>query len=321
MSRMSCPGVPWRFRLLLALLLGALAAGASTQAADTAVFCAYNVRNWLLMERFDGKAVVQNAAKSGQEKQAVIQTLAAIRPDILGLSEIGNAGDLAEIQAMLKAAGFDLPHSEVAQGGDPTRRLGLLSRFPIASRQSQEKLQYDLDGRIMPVQRGILDVTLSLREDFQLRCLGVHFKSKREVGDGDQALMRRNEAELLRRHIDDILERNPDTRLLAYGDFNEYRNEAAIRAVQGSRTGLTFMEDLRPADSEGEVWTHFWTAADLYSRIDYLFVNRVLKPFVMKEGTYIHRTPDFETASDHRPVVTTLRLPAVAGKQSSPPGR
>ena len=297
-------------RIWLRLAYGLALLGATVlQAEDKAVFCAYNVRNWLLMDRYEGDKRVSNAAKSDEEKQAVIATLKAIRPDILGLSEIGSAQDLEEIQALLKSEGIDLPHTEVAQGGDTTRRLGLLSRFPIVSRQSQEKLQYDLEGRMMLVQRGILDVTLELRQGFQVRCLGVHFKSKREVEEGDQALMRRNEAELLRRHIDGILERDPDTRLLAYGDFNEYRNEAAIRAVQGARTGLTFMDDLRPADSEGEVWTHFWTTADLYSRIDYLFVNRALKPFILPEGTFVYRAENYELASDHRPVVTTIRLP------------
>lgn len=309
---MTIPDESRRWFLKLAALVCWLGACLATQAEDTAVFCGYNVRNWLAMDRFDGSVLVKNAAKSELEKRAVIQTIAAIKPDILGLSEIGTAADLAEIQERLKAEGIVLPHSEVAQGGDPTRRLGLLSRFPILSRQSLEKLEYNLDGRIMPMQRGILDVTLALREDFSLRCLGVHFKSKREVSEGDQSLMRRHEAHLLRRHIDDILGKEPNTRLLAYGDFNEYRNEAAIKEVQGSRTGLNYMEDLRPADSHGELWTHYWAVADLYSRIDYLFVSRALKPAVVRQGTYVHRSPDFETASDHRPVVTTLRLPVAA---------
>ncbi len=309
---MSSPGGVWRCAVLLVALCLLRPPDLGAQVPDSAVFCAYNVRNWLFMDRFVDNAVVKNAAKSEPEKQAVIQTLTVLKPDILGLCEIGTAEDLAEIQALLKENGIDLPHSEVAQGGDTVRRLGLLSRFPIAARQSQDKLTYDLDGRVMAVQRGILDVTLDLRADFQLRCLGIHFKSKREVAEGDQALMRRNEAELLRRHIDSVLEKDPDTRLLAYGDFNEYRNEAAIKAVQGSRTGPNYLEDLRPADSEGEVWTHYWATADVYSRIDYLFVSRALKPFVWKERTFTHRVLDFETASDHRPLGTTLLLPAPA---------
>lgn len=309
---MICSGSFWRLAWLTAALSSAWT---SLAAEQSAVFCAYNVRNWLVMDRFEDNVVVKDAAKSDQEKLAVIQTLVAIKPDIVGLSEIGSAEDLREIQELLKKSGIDLPHAEVAQGGDTTRRLGLLSRFPMLSRQSQENLSYDLDGRVMQVQRGILDVTLELPGEFVLRCLGVHFKSKREVFEGDQALMRRNEADLLRRHIDDILEKAPDSPLIAYGDFNEYRNEPAMKAVQGSRTGPAYMEDLRPADQLGEVWTHYWATADVYSRIDYLFANRALKPFVQREGTFVYRSPEFEAASDHRPVVTTLHWSSAAASK------
>ncbi len=308
---MTCSGSFWRCVLLATALPSVQVSPAAEQSA---VFCAYNVRNWLVMDRFENNVVVKDAAKSNQEKTAVIQTLTAIRPDILGLSEIGSAADLHEIQMLLKQSGIDLPHFEVAQGGDTARRLGLLSRFPIRSRQSPKDLTYNLDGRVMQVQRGFLDVTLELPGEFALRCLGVHFKSKREVFEGDQALMRRHEADLLRRHIDRILEKAPDSPLIAYGDFNDYRNEPALKAVQGSRTGPGYLDDLRPADHLGEVWTHYWATADVYSRIDYLFVNRALKPLVQREGTFIYRSPDFATASDHRPVVTTLSWPAAAGK-------
>ncbi len=298
---------------LVFLAAGILAAAEKKPAVpppQPVVFCAYNVRNWLVMDRFENGVLQKQTTKAGAEKQAVIQTLTTLKPDIIGLSEIGTAADLAEIQTLLRKSGIDLPHSELAQGGDADRRLGLLSRFPITARQSQSDLTYEMNGRTMFIQRGILDVTLSLREDFPLRCLGIHFKSKREVPGGDQALMRRNEAALLRKHLDSILEDDPAARLLLYGDFNEYRNEPAIKAVQGSRTGPAYLEDLRPRDTQDEVWTHYWATADLYSRLDYLFVSRALKPFVWKEQTFVYRAGDFEKASDHRPVVTTLLVPA-----------
>jgi endonuclease/exonuclease/phosphatase family metal-dependent hydrolase len=274
------------------------------------VFCSYNVRNWLTMDRFENGKVTQNAGKSASEKQAVIQTLGAIAPDILGLSEIGTAEDLTEVQRLLKKKGLNLPHSELAQGADPNRRLGLLSRFPITARQSRANLSYQLDGKILLIQRGLLDVTIEPAPHFSIRCLGVHLKSKREVPEADQALMRRNEAALVRRHVDDILESDPSARLLLYGDFNDYPNESPIRAIQGSRTGLGYMEDLRLRDAHDECWTHFWDAADLYSRLDYLFVSRPLKPFIRTDQSFIFQSPEFSKASDHRPIVTTLRLPA-----------
>lgn len=298
--------------LFLALALFGLLASRTSAAEpappDSLTFCAYNVKNWLLMDRFENNTVSKSSSKPDSEKTAVITGIKAITPDILGLSEIGSAADLSEIQTLLKAAGFDLPHSELAQGGDPTRRLGLLSRFPITARQSVSDLTYQLEGQTFPVQRGILDVTIQPRPNLNFRFIGVHLKSMREVPEADQALMRRNEASLLRKHLDAILTEAPETAILLYGDFNEHRHEPPIKAIQGSRTGPLFMEDIRVVDNRGETWTHYWEVADSYSRLDYLFMSRTMKPFVDISNSFIYDIPEFDQASDHRPLVTRLRL-------------
>ena len=287
-------------------------------ASQEVVFCAYNVRNWLSMDRFENGRVREATPKPEEEKAAVIATLAAIKPDILGLCEIGTESDALELQSLLKKAGLRLTHFEVAQGGDPNRRLALLSRFPITARNSQATLTYQLDGRVMPFQRGILDVTIHPLPGQPIRFIGVHLKSMREVPEGDQALMRRSEAELLRTHIDRIFQTDPATRLLAYGDFNEHRHEAPIRAIQGSRTGMNFLEDIRVTDANGQSWTHFWAAADSYSRLDYFFVSRALRPWVDLKASRIHTDPDFDQASDHRPIVTVLRVPPPTAASQGP---
>ena len=125
-----------------------------------------------------------------------------------------------------------------------------------------------------------------------------------------QTPTKRNEAHLVRRHVDAILEQDAATPILLYGDFNEHRNEPAIKAILGSRTGLTYMEDLPLTDSNGEVWTHFWDTADSYSRFDYFFVSRGLKPWVNFSKSYLYQARDFDKASDHRPTVVTLRPPS-----------
>ena len=297
-------------RSVLALAFRTAAAAEKTaQAPDSLVFCAYNVKNWLLMDRFEGGAVVQKASKPEPEKAAVIGILKTIAPDVLGLSEIGGESDLKEIQSRLKKAGIDLPQWELTHGGDLNRSLGLLSRFPISSRQSITDLTYTINGQVFPVQRGFLDVTVQPRPGFSLRCIGVHLKSMREVPEADQEVMRRNEAGLLRKHLSAILDADPATPILLYGDFNEHRHEPPIKAIQGSRTGLNFMEDLRIVDVNGQTWTHYWEAADSYSRLDYFFLSRALKPLVDKQRSYIFHSDDFDKASDHRPIVVSLNLP------------
>jgi endonuclease/exonuclease/phosphatase family metal-dependent hydrolase len=261
------------------------------------------------MDRFDQQTYksLPSAPKPEDERQRVVKILAAIKPDILGVCEIGNADDLADLQKRLKAGGIDLPHTELAHGGDETRRLAILSRLPIKLRNSQTDLKYQLGAQTLPFQRGILHVTIPITPTFDLHCVGVHLKSKREITEADQVQMRRNEARLLRKHLDRIFTQEPGARILAYGDFNEHRNEPAISDIIGSpRTSDTAMQDVWLKDKDGEVWTHFWDAADTYARLDYCFASRLLRPHLDYRGCYIYSARDFDKASDHRPLVLKI---------------
>jgi len=278
-------------------------------AADPAefVFCGFNLKNWLKMERYVDGEVNPAAGKPEDEKRRVIEILTKIHPDVLGVCEIGDEADVLDLQKRLKKAGVDLPHVERAHGGDSTRTLALLSRFPIVAQDSQRSLSYRMGEQIMPFQRGILDATVEFHPNLQVRFLGVHLKSMREVTEGDQALMRRNEAHLLRNHIDKIITKNTQARILCYGDFNEHRNEPAIAEIMGSRASDGYMNELTLRDVNGQVWTHFWDAADSYSRLDYAFASRALRPFIDLRSCRIHHERDFDKASDHRPIVIKIK--------------
>jgi endonuclease/exonuclease/phosphatase family metal-dependent hydrolase len=104
------------------------------------------------------------------------------------------------------------------------------------------------------------------------------------------------------------LEKDPNTALLLYGDFNEHRHEAPITTIQGSRTSATFIEDIRVRDSQGQTWTHYWELADSYSRLDYFFVTRTMKARIDLQRSLIHDTGSYSEASDHRPIVTVIKL-------------
>lgn len=272
-------------------------------------FCSYNLRNWLTTDPLDRQtaSTFPIRPKPESEKERVVKILAAIQPDILGVCEIGDSDDLAELQERLLDAGVDLPHTEMAHGGDETRRLALLSRLPIKARNSQLDLTYQIGDRTLPLLRGILDVTIALSPTLDMHFIGVHLKSKREVTEADQAEMRRNEARLLRLHIDSLFAKEPGAAILAYGDFNEHRNEPAIADIIGSpRAGETAMQDILLRDVDGQVWTHFWDDADVYSRLDYCFVSRLLRPHVDPKASFIYSARDFDKASDHRPLVLKI---------------
>ena len=276
--------------------------------AETLTFCSYNLRNWLAMDRFDGEKTTPGADKPDDEKDAIVAIITAIRPDILGVCEIGGETSLKDLQARLKSKGLDLGSSAVAHGGDPTRKLGLLTRFPIIAQNHQTDLSYQIGPLTLPFQRGILHTTIKVKDDFTLTCLGVHLKSMRPIPEADQALMRRNEAHLVRRHIDGILAARADARIVLYGDFNEHRNEPAIDEIIGSRDSETFMTDVKLWDRNGEVWTHFWDAADSYSRLDYFFVSKALRNHIDFKRSFIYSKREFYKASDHRPIVLNISV-------------
>jgi endonuclease/exonuclease/phosphatase family metal-dependent hydrolase len=269
-------------------------------------FIAYNVENWLIMDRYVNRKNLKGAPKPESEKAAVIGLLARHAPDVIGLCEIGEATDLAEIQASLKAAGLDLPHSHYTGGSDPTRHLGLLSRFPITSTAKPAESEYQLAGQTFAINRGILDATLQARgKDY--RFVGVHLKSKRDSEQGDQEAIRLNEARLLRKHVDTILASNADARLVVYGDLNDTRSTPAIKAITGNYNDPTYLTAIPAKDSRGEAWTHHWSLHDIYSRIDFVMVSRGIQNDVDFQAAKVIDDADWAEASDHRAILAIFR--------------
>lgn len=298
-----------RFLLKVAWVSGILSVPvAAADESAAATFCSYNLRNWLVMERTTATGEIEaSAPKPESEKQRVVEILSRIKPDILGVCEIGDEKDLKDLQARLKKAGVDLPHTEMTHGGDRMRSLALLSRYPITERHSRSDLTYQIGDAVLPMQRGILDVRVQLTETVQVRMIGVHLKSKREVPEADESLMRRAESGLLRRHLDSIFDKQNEPLILCYGDFNEHRNEPAIMDIMGPRSAPHYLHELPLRDSSGHVWTHFWDAADVYSRLDFIFCSRALRPMIDLRRGYIYSVRDFDRASDHRPLVIKIQ--------------
>ena len=277
-------------------------------------FLSYNVRNYLTMSRFvDGKRT--DRRKPAREVEALVRIIVEAQPDVLGICEIGTEEDLAELKSKLAAAGLDLEHTEYAGGADDTRRLALLSRHPIVAADSQGaggSLNYqsvDADNRPkeFSMQRGILDATVEVGTR-RIRFLGVHLKSKREVPEGHQDLMRRHEAYLLRKHADRILRETPGILLCVYGDLNDTRRESPVRSIQGPTQSTRYLEPLSHKDSRGEVWTHYWDYQHLYSRFDYVLASRSLRPLFNQKDSHIIDDPQWSTASDHRALLSIFNL-------------
>jgi endonuclease/exonuclease/phosphatase family metal-dependent hydrolase len=269
-------------------------------------FIAYNVENWLTMDRYADGKTLPSRPKPESQKSAALALLARHSPDVVGLCEIGTLADLKEIQSGLSAAGVDLPHLHFESGADPVRRLGFLSRFPITATSTPERSEYRLEGKSYAIQRGILDATIEA-DGKTYRFLGAHLKSKLESDQADQAEMRVHEARLLRRHVDQVLESNPHAKLVVYGDFNDTRSTTTVRTITGNYQSAGYLTLVPAKDTRGESWTYRWALHDLYSRIDFIAVSASMRPEVDVQQSRVIDDPDWQDASDHRPILVVFK--------------
>ena len=293
--------------LLLCLALWVLCAGRLP--AGEVVFAGYNVENYAPVA-VAGGTKSGRPAKSPAAAAAVVQMIRELSPDILGVCEMGGPPQFEDFRQRLDAAGLGYVEAEWVDGPDPDRHLALVSRFPIVARQAAADMPFDANGLRQKVRRGFLDVTVEVQPGVRLRIVGAHLKSKRPSPEGSPDLERRQEAHLLRLHVEKILAADPATPLLVFGDFNETKDRPAIQEITGRRGSPSALTELRLADSVGDRWTYYWKVEDVYSRIDYLFVSRALAPRVVHEASGVYRSPVWNQASDHRPVFATFRFPA-----------
>ena len=284
-----------------------LSAPTSLFAADPppVTVLSFNVKNYLDMDRQIKGEQVEDAPKPEEELEAVVEIITKAKPDIVGITEIG-IKEVKDLQKRLAKKGLKLEHTTVAEGYDPVRHVALFSRYPITATNHQVLDRYFVGPVELQFKRGILDVTVEPAPGYELRLLGTHLKSKRESQVADQAEMRREEAKIVRAHADEILKLSPDTNLLVFGDFNDYRPEPPIKAVQGRFGSDLYLRDIQLADSDGYRWTHYWRYADVYSRIDYNFVSKGLYPEVNRDDSYIDNSPNWFTASDHRAMILKI---------------
>jgi endonuclease/exonuclease/phosphatase family metal-dependent hydrolase len=275
--------------LVLVLLPGVLSAGDPDQSI---VFGAYNLENYTL------SGSERTRPKAASAREAVASVVAGVRPDILGVCEMGEEGALADLGHRLEGQGVYLPHREYVAGPDPDRHLALLSRYPIVRRRSLSRVPFELNGRPEVVRRGFLDVSVQVNPGYILRLVGVHLKSKLPSPSGED-LVRRCEADQLRLLVERILSEDPRENLLVYGDFNDTREQPAVRQALGPWGSLFSLQELAAEDLHGQRWTHYRPFTGVYSRIDYLLVNRALKPEV-SGAARISADPEWKRASDHR---------------------
>ena len=297
----------------LVSFLAATRLTAQSPDTNTFVVAAYNVENWVLMDRNGQK----NQPKPQAEKEAVFKVIAQVHPDVLGVEEMGTTNELAELADGLRAHGVDFPYREWIQGGDSNRHVSVLSRFPIVERFSRTDYNYLLKGNPRPIERGILDVKIQVNDHYAFRAVVAHLKSRRQVEIGDQAVMRLEEAKLLRAHVGKALKNDPQLNLIVMGDFNDTSESAPIRAIIGEAPFALF--ELMPVDSKGGHDTYYWKYHDQFSRIDYLITSPGMEKDYVPDSARIADVEGWDKASDHRAIYAKFYAHEVANAAPTAP--
>ncbi len=273
-------------------------------------FMTYNLCNYFV-------APETGKPKSDDSKKALIGMIKSANPDILFVVELGGEKSLEDLIGNLKSAGCkDYIFSDEMTGDDESRHIGFISKIKPAKVDKKENLFY----RIKPkdkengyaekvfVQRGFMHLFFELEDNYRIHVIGAHLKSRLPHPRYIQTDMRRYEARLLRYLVNDIQEKEKDANILVVGDLNDiYSSDPLITLRAPEKTFKNRLYDLRPLDSSGLPWTHWWHSEDIYGRIDFIMASASLLPEINFDKTkVIHLRDYWMFASDHRPVLVSI---------------
>jgi endonuclease/exonuclease/phosphatase family metal-dependent hydrolase len=276
--------------------------------AETLTVATYNIENYGAADRMTDAGYRREYPKSEDAKASLRAVIRGLDADVLVLQEMGPQPYLDELRRDLKGEGVEYPHAAVLDGPDAERQLAVLSRRPLTAVVPHRTVTFSYFGAQETVKRGVLEVRFATAAG-EVTLWAVHLKSRYtdRKDDPESAIRRRGEATAIRAMI---LERFPQPateRFLILGDFNDDKISAAVRRL--SHRGATAIAALLPAvDSHGTVWTYYYRKHDSYARVDHVMVSPGLRAAVEGGGARIYDGPGVGGASDHRPVIVTLKM-------------
>ncbi len=242
--------------------------------------------------------------KPGPEREAIHEIILQVRPDILVVQEIGGPAVLEDFVSALNRSGLKYDFVEYLQRGDSEMNQAVLSRYPFLSTQSRLDDLFSIGEAQVPVERGFIDVDISINPAYTFRLMAAQLKNK-EYHVLGHTEMRRNEARLLNKHVRHALQGQSRLNMLVVGDMNDVVAAAPLRIIMGD--DQEFLQDIRPADGVGDIWTYFEKDAEQYHRYDYMLVSQGMRPELVPEKTRIVRHEKGSLASVHRPLVAVFR--------------
>ena len=303
----------WRFLLLPWLML---IAGVQARGGELVSIATFNVENYLL-ESSGGRRI-----KFPASRRMVWDSLFEMNADVVFLQELGSEQALLNIRTNLHARGIDYPQAVFSETPASPIHLGMLSKLPVSTVRHHTTNVFVLYGRAFRSSRAFMEVDIQLPKRTSLKVFAAHLKSKRPVHYADQWDLRTREAKMLRQLVERCMEKHPEQLLAVLGDFNDDPSSETLKFLKGA-TGKWKLMDARLVEgrpgfqtearvSSGKrqsVWTHFFDDDDLFSRVDFILMNRDLSRIYRPDMSYVLDHPKWGEASDHRPVLATFELP------------
>lgn len=303
------------FRFLLSLVFFllsfgqgvGLAADSSTTPPEPVRFLMYNVRNYFVAGEAQ-RAKYRIYPKPDYSKDAVADVIASVKPEIVGLIEMGGTKALEDLRQRLQIRGLSYPYYRVLERQGEDRALALLSQYPIAADKS--KADYGLyNSKKMNMLRGLLDVTVKHQDGRQFRIIGAHIKSRVTDDEAAATSLRTAEAKTIAMHVAAAMKESPKLPILVYGDWNDSPSDESLRILSKGISADSALTRLAPKDSTAKEWTLYYKQGDEYFIFDQIYLNKVMKSrrgSNLKSGV-VDLQPATKAASDHRAVWCEIR--------------
>lgn len=269
-------------------------------------FLMFNVKNYFVAgEQQRSRYTI--SPKPEEEREAVAEVIASVRPAIVGLVEIGGPVALEDLRQRLQQRGLDYPYRFVLTRGGEDRALALLSMYPPVQNHSQRN--YGLFGQQRrKLLRGILDVVVQTEDGRLFRVVGAHLKSRVSDDAAAATALREREAHTLALYIREAMVQQPNLPMVVYGDWNDNPSDTAVRLLEQGVSRQSALKRIKPTDSRGEEWTHYYRRGNSYNTFDQIFVNTPLRSRMKSaDAEGVVDIPAAGRASDHRAVWCELR--------------
>jgi endonuclease/exonuclease/phosphatase family metal-dependent hydrolase len=283
-------------RVLFLILLCLSVSGEKVRVASL------NLQNYLMMDRLVDGYWHENYPKPEIECRVLRSIIARVNPDVLALQEIGDPPFLHDLWHDLNKSGIGhYRHSYWVRGEEGEKRhLALLSRIPFKPKKVFHELEFSYFGKSLRPRRGLMEVEF-FTNGKNWRLFNLHLKSKwtERKDDPQAASLREKEARAIRDYIRHTYSPESTPMHIVLGDFNDFKNSAAIRRFQ--KVNKTTLNDILPCrDTMGYFWTHYYKKQDSYDRIDYIFTSPAMRGHTIEGSARVADQLRCLEGSDHR---------------------